>query len=168
MKNEEYIIRRFDINSAEDFTMWKQLNLQWLKGYAHSAGKIPYLLEKNDFITLDNPVENIIHKGGEIWFAEVLISNDKKIVGTIGLTPCDNEWELNKLAVVPEFQGKGIGKILVQTALDFAKKLGIKKLVLDSNSHLIKAIRLYESFGFKHIQPRGHYETADVAMEKII
>lgn len=165
---KNYTIREFDINSDHDAMMWKQLNLQWLQGYSHHSGNIPYLLEEEDFITLDNPIEKIIHKGGKIWFAEIMTMDNKKIVGTIGVMLSAGEWEVTKLAVLPEFQGNGIGSRLIQTVIDFSKKMGIKRLVLDSNHHLIKAIHLYERFGFQYIQPRGHYATADIAMEKLI
>jgi putative acetyltransferase len=158
----QFTIRNFDFTLSNDFLIWKQLGLEWLQGYEHSAGYIPYLLEEDDFISLNYPVENVIDPGGQIWFAEV---DNFEVVGTIGLMPHHHEWELIKLAVKPVFQGNGIGKALIQHAIDHAKKKGIKKLTLDSNSHLKTAVNLYEYFGFRFIPPRGQFVTADVAME---
>ncbi len=161
-------IRKFNIQSKEDPISWKDLGLQWLQGYHHHAGKLPNLLEDNDFIILDHPVKNIIQLGGEIWFAEYINNGKIKTVGTIGLCQHNQEWEIIKLAVYPEFQGQGIGKMLIQTAIDHANQKDINRLVLDSNSQLNTALRLYESFGFQHIPTRGHYETADIAMELLL
>jgi putative acetyltransferase len=77
----------------------------------------------------------------------------------------NQEFEILKLAVQPEFQGNGIGKALVKHAIDYAKLLNVNRIVLDSNSQLKTAIRLYQDFGFKFISPRGYFATADVAME---
>lgn len=158
-------IKEFDSQSPEHHAVWKRLGLQWLQGYQHSSGIIPELLEDSDFITLDYPVENIIQPGGQIWFAELNVDEKTYIVGTIGLMPHHGEWEVIKLAVQPKYQGKGIGKELIKTVINHAREKGINRLVLDSNSHLISAISLYESFGFQRIPTRGHFATADVAME---
>lgn len=158
-------IKNFNTQSSEHHAVWKRLGLQWLQGYQHSSGTIPELLEDGDFITLDFPVENIIRPGGQIWFAELNVGENTCIVGTVGLMPHHGEWEIIKLAVQPEYQGQGIGKALVKTVISHAREKGIERLVLDSNSHLISAINLYESFGFQKIPTRGHFATADVAME---
>lgn len=161
-------IRKFNPTAMEDHQTWKQLNLQWLRGYDHHEGTLPYLLEEGDFKTLDDPVKNIIQTGGQIWFAETRDPDISKTVGTIGLMRHHEEWEIIKLAVLPEFQGQGIGKLLINTVVDYAKQLRINRLVLDSNSQLTTAIRLYKKFGFQTIPARGHFATADVAMELIL
>jgi len=158
-------IRLFNPASVDDYTIWKQLGLQWLQGYNHHAGVIPKLLEKGDFYLLDHPVENVIQQGGQIWFIEV----DTKIAGTIGILPHHDEWEIIKLAVAPAFQGKGLAKILIKTVIEYSKKKGIGRLILDSNSSLVAAIHLYESFGFRHIPVTNReFATVDVAMELVL
>lgn len=161
-------IKNFNPQSSEQHAIWKRLGLQWLQGYQHTAGVIPELLEDSDFDTLDHPVENIILPGGQIWFAELEVAGKNLIAGTIGLMVKHGEWEVIKLAVQPEYQGHGIGRALVNTVINYARNKAIKRLVLDSNSHLSTAIQLYESFGFQRIPTRGHYVTADVAMELLL
>ncbi len=48
-----------------------------------------------------------------------------------------------------------------------AKQMGIKRIILVSNSKLTTAVRLYESLGFSHVPLPGdlEYDTADVYME---
>jgi GNAT superfamily N-acetyltransferase len=68
--------------------------------------------------------------------------------------------------VRPEYQGKGISKLLLQRCLDEAIQLKAKKIMLFSNHQLKKAIQLYEQFGFKHVAVTDSpFTTADIKME---
>ncbi len=53
------------------------------------------------------------------------------------------------IAVMTSSMGKGLGRILMQTAENFAKDRNYKKLYLETHSSLKAAIRLYEKLGFK-------------------
>ena len=60
--------------------------------------------------------------------------------------------EIHAVYVDKEFRGKGIGKMLIQKALDEIKKSpGIKKVELGVMSQQDAAIALYEHFGFKKV-----------------
>ncbi len=64
-------------------------------------------------------VEKIIEPGGQIFFAVV----DEKAVGTVALIPmADNAFELAKMAVVPEFRGRGIGDLLMDACIEFPRE----------------------------------------------
>lgn len=58
---------------------------------------------------------------------------------------------LKRMFVVEEYQGKGLGRILLETALTSAKKIGYKFMRFDSLRGLTKALKLYQSYGFKEI-----------------
>jgi len=69
-----------------------------------------------------------------------------------------NEAELLLLAVTIEWQGRGIGRLLVQDFADTAAARGADKLFLevrDGNP----AVRLYKGFGFREIGRRPKYYT---------
>ena len=69
-----------------------------------------------------------------------------------------NEAELLLLAVSIEWQGRGIGRLLVQDFADTAAARGADKLFLevrDGNP----AVRLYKGFGFREIGRRPKYYT---------
>ena len=53
------------------------------------------------------------------------------------------------IAVMTSSMGKGLGRMLMQTAENFAKDRNYKKLYLETHSSLKAAIRLYEKLGFK-------------------
>lgn len=59
------------------------------------------------------------------------------------------EFYLDTISVDPNAQGKGIGKILIIAAIDWAKKLGHKRvgLLVDVNNG--RALNLYQKMGFQ-------------------
>ena len=136
----------------------KTLNLEWLQKY--------FKVEAKDEEMLSNPQEEIIDKGGMIFYAKY----NHKIVGTISLLKIDQTtFELSKMAVSDGVQGLGIGQKLLEHCLEIAKQNGIKKLILYSNRKLLPAIYLYTKFGFQEIPLEDSiYERADIKMEKIM
>jgi GNAT superfamily N-acetyltransferase len=76
-------------------------------------------------------------------------------VGFCSLTIKDNLWQqgflgnIDELVVEESFRGKGIGKILVETIIDIARKIGCKKVELDSSLHRKRAHKFYQDMGFE-------------------
>jgi putative acetyltransferase len=137
---------------------FKRLNLEWLDKYN--------LTESHDLEILDDPEGIVIARGGCIFLA----MDDKKVVGTAGLwKENEKEYELVKMAVDPSYRGKGISKLLLDHCLEETKKLKAKKIFLFSNSQLKTALKLYEQYGFRHVDPKDSpYVTADVKMELVL
>ena len=85
---------------------------------------------------------------------EVVVDATGEVVGTVGLLPLDDgRCELRKLYVAKEHRGRGLGKRLVQDALEKAKALGFRRVELETAGVLEVAGRLYESFGFRPFVP---------------
>lgn len=86
------------------------------------------------------------------------------IIGGVGVaefTTFNNCAEIQKLYLSDVAQGKGIGKRLMQTAENFARKAGYRLLYLETHTNLEKAIRLYEKIGFYKIdKPRSALHSA--------
>lgn len=88
---------------------------------------------------LKNSVEN---KDSGIYF--LVAKSGDKVIGTISFGPCGSEikkctnnqldtiGELGSLYILPEYQGKGIGSVLIHSMLKFVYSLGIKEFCLDS------------------------------------
>ncbi|MEI9810823.1 MAG: GNAT family N-acetyltransferase [Bacteroidota bacterium] len=142
----------------EHHASFKELNLEWLDHYN--------LTESHDLMILDDPQGTILNRGGYIWMAEV----DGKMVGSAALIKeQEGEYELAKMAVTVAYRGKGISKLLIEKCLEKAKETGARKLSLFSNHQLQTAIRLYEKYGFRHVELHDSpFETADVRMELIL
>lgn len=134
----------------------KTLNYAWLEAYFH--------VEEGDRISLSNPEASIIDPGGFIFFARY----GESIAGTASLLKkSETVFELGKMVVAQSLQGMGIGKVLLEHCLDFAKEKGIRTLILYSNTLLEPAIHLYRKYGFEEIplEP-GVYERGNIKMEK--
>lgn len=137
---------------------FKELNTEWLSKY--------FEVEPIDHQVLNNPQEEIIDKGGYIFY----LSANNEIVGTVALIKRgDNDVELSKMAVTSNAQGQGFGQILLQHCIDFCAKNNIKDLFLYSNRKLDTAIKLYFKNGFIEIPMQENlYKRADIKMTKSI
>jgi ribosomal protein S18 acetylase RimI-like enzyme len=59
-----------------------------------------------------------------------------------------DEAELHLLAVDDAYRGVGLGRALVSAAIEVAKELGFRKIVLWTQPSMTAAQKLYESTGF--------------------
>ncbi|WP_168927475.1 ribosomal protein S18-alanine N-acetyltransferase [Nitrincola alkalilacustris] len=59
-----------------------------------------------------------------------------------------DEAELLRIAVSPDFQGRGCGRQLIQGALSFLQQRGCCRVMLEVRRSNLAAIRLYEHCGF--------------------
>ena len=146
------VIIDYEDQYLEDF---RRLNLEWLEQFN--------LTESHDLEILDHPRENVIDRGGCIF----LLKEEDVIIGTAGIFKInDHEFELIKMTVAPEHRGKKFGDMLLEKCINQAKEMNASKLILFSNSHLQTAIRLYEKFGFRHVEViDAPFKTADIKME---
>ena len=58
----------------------------------------------------------------------------------------DDEWKLQRMAVLTEFRSKGLGKALAKEALEKIRRLGGKKVKIHAQKY---ALNFYEKLGFK-------------------
>lgn len=140
---------------AADFL---RLNIEWLHKYE--------LTEPADISMLENYQSEILDTGGCIFLAKAA----DEIVGSAALIQDKpGEFELAKMAVTANWQGKGISKLLMEKCLVKAKELAATKVFLVSSSKLNTALSLYEKYGFKHVQViENHYTNADIRMELVL
>lgn len=136
---------------------FRRLNMEWLEKYN--------LVESHDLEILDFPRENVIERGGFIF----LVKEGDDIIGSAGLFKMDDTYELIKMAVDPAHRGKKFGEMLLKKCIDKAREIHATRIILYSNSNLQTAIRLYEKFGFKHVEVTdAPFETADIKMELVL
>ncbi len=140
--------------------LFKSLNEQWITQH--------WQIEPHDLDYLDHPQEYIIDKGGFVFVA----TYKGTPVGVCALCKMDDplyDYELAKLAVSSEAQGKGIGLLLCETVVGKAKELGAKRLFLESNTLLKTAIYIYRKIGFKELSEcHPAYERGNIQMELIL
>ncbi|MBL7153465.1 MAG: GNAT family N-acetyltransferase [Phycisphaerae bacterium] len=90
-------------------------------------------------------------RGGAFY---VLEGKAGSIIGAYGLYPIDEATcELRKMYLSKSFRGKGLGKLLLEDALAQARRMGFRKVTLETASVLKEAISLYKSYGFLEYEP---------------
>lgn len=141
-----------------DTTAFRTLNEEWISRH--------FTLEARDVETLADPEGSILRKGGHIF----MVHSGHEAVGCVALIPMsDGVYELSKMAISPRLRGRGIGRRLLQHAIDQARLIGARSLFLGSSTKLPNAVHLYESMGFRHVQPETlppmPYTRANVFME---
>jgi len=150
-------LRQFQPGDAAAF---RRLNEEWITRF--------FRIEPKEEPVLADPQATILDKGGRIFFATA----GERCVGCCALVRIrDKEFEVAKMAVEPSYQNAGIGRRLLHAAIEEGRNAGAQRLYLETNHVLKPAIRLYESVGFKHIDPNrvvpSAYARADVYMELI-
>jgi GNAT superfamily N-acetyltransferase len=141
-------------------TAFRALNEEWISAY--------FSMESSDHKALDNPEGYILNKGGCILVALV----DEQPAGVCALIKMDDpeyDFELAKMAVSPQFQGRKIGLMLGEAILQKAKSMGAARVYLESNTLLQTAIKLYYKLGFEKIAGRSTpYERCNIQMGRVI
>jgi ribosomal protein S18 acetylase RimI-like enzyme len=77
----------------------------------------------------------------------------------------DETIEISRIYVHRSFIGGGVGKMLMQTAIQFAKKENKKTVWLGVWKRNHRAIRFYESFGFKKFSEHDFILGDDVQLD---
>ena len=85
----------------------------------------------------------------------VIEEKDGKMIGAGGMGGLFN---IPSLQISKELQGKGIGKILLDTTIKEAKRRGFSYISGSRNPENTRAIKLHDYFGFK-IVFRAHYNS---------
>jgi N-acetylglutamate synthase-like GNAT family acetyltransferase len=99
------------------------------------------------FVQLYNPYRD------RIWLAE-----DKgKIIGCAAIVRTSKtEAQLRWYLVHPDYRGQGIGKLLMQEAVNFCTERKYKSVFLWTTSELTAAAHLYAQAGFKKTEVKSH------------
>jgi GNAT superfamily N-acetyltransferase len=133
------------------------LNSVWIEKY--------FWMEDVDLNVLRNPEEEIIARGGMVFFAKA----GSSIVGTGAVINHGNGlYEISKMAVDEDSQGKGIGRRIITRAIDWVKESSGKKIFIETNTVLETAVNLYKKLGFVLVQDtsgRSHYERTNLHLE---
>lgn len=99
-----------------------------------------------------------------IWLAE----RDGGLVGCIAIVgAAADEAQLRWFLVAPEARGAGLGRRLLETAIEFARDQGYRSVFLWTVSRLAAAAALYRGAGFAKVEERpGRHWGVDVVEER--
>jgi GNAT superfamily N-acetyltransferase len=88
------------------------------------------------------------------WIAEL----KGEVVGSVFLVrQSPTVSKLRLLIIDPKARGQGLGKRLTRACIAFARRVGYKKMVLWTQSHLGAARAIYQAEGFQKTASEKHY-----------
>lgn len=85
------------------------------------------------------------------------IEYDKKIVAYAGFWKVFDEAHVTNVAVLPEYRGKGISKVLMHSLFNLACTNNIDRMTLEVRESNYVAINLYTRLGFDNCGKRPNY-----------
>lgn len=121
---------------------------------------------------IGNAQEEYFNKNGDFLVGEV----DGQIVAIGGYKQKDKETaNIRKMRTLPEYQGKGIGRKMLEALEESIRRHSdYKKIKVGTSTIMPNAIRLYTSMGYKEVEripkPDAGYgkDFAEIAYEKSI
>ncbi len=130
-----------------------------------SAVGIPYSPKDRHADIAD--VELHYMQNGCFW----CLFDNENLIGTVAvrIIDIDNKVvELKRMFVLPEYQGKGYGRVLVDHAIDYAREQQYNKICLDTRKQFSAAQHLYRSSGFKENEKYNDNERAELYFELVL
>lgn len=114
---------------------------------------------------------NLFKTPGSVYF---VAEENGLVLGGCGIFPTKGLpvgcVELVKLYLSPEYQGKGLGRKLMETSLEWAKENHHTQVYLETFAELASAVILYEKLGFKSVpEPMGEsgHHACEIWMLKV-
>jgi len=103
---------------------------------------------------------------GPVWVVEL----DGGVAGTVAAVSKDDRLYIRGMAILPAARGQAIGRLLLATVQQHALDHGHQGMTLSTTPFLSRAIRLYESFGFRRTEegPQDLFATPLFTMEKAL
>jgi RimJ/RimL family protein N-acetyltransferase len=89
---------------------------------------------------------------GAFW---VVRDEAERVVGSIGVDRVDTHTaEIHRLYLDAHLRGRGLGRVLMETALAWAREHGLPRMVLWSDTRFTASHRLYDRMGFVRLGER--------------
>ncbi|MFZ2515251.1 MAG: GNAT family N-acetyltransferase, partial [Candidatus Lutibacillus vidarii] len=111
----------------------------WLgEGRVNDTWDIPPLVE-----TLDD-----VRASSSVWRTWVVRSHGRLIASVRGRVDEDGTWEVGRLMVAPDWQGRGLGRVLLEYA-EQAAPPEVTDLWLITGAQSARNIRLYKRAGYR-------------------
>ncbi len=119
----------------------------------------PYPWSRNNF-------SDSLSQGYHAW---VLRAQDRELMGYFLVMGIVDEAHLLNVAVSRTWQGKGIGRLLVNQAVALSRGLGMESILLEVRPSNGRALEIYQRYGFSEIGRRkGYYPAANSTREDAI
>ena len=138
MENE-VPIRLSQPHSTEDWRQARRLIEQY-------AASLDFDLS---FQNLADELEHLASEYDAPAGAFLLAEDSGAYIGCVGLRYFSGVGEVKRLYVTPDARGRGAGRLLAEGIVAAARRLGYRRLLLDTVPSMKHALSLYVSLGFK-------------------
>lgn len=103
------------------------------------------------------------------YHAWVLRGQDRELMGYFLVMGIVDEAHLLNVAVSRKWQGKGVGRLLVNQAVALSRGLGMESILLEVRPSNVRALEIYQRYGFVEIGRRkGYYPSVNSTREDAI
>ena len=93
----------------------------------------------------------------EDYYLKFWVADEGGVVGMAGIERHDNaSAEVRRMAVNAANRRRGLGRALLQTAEDFCRSAGYRKIVLSTSELQSAARKLYESSGYRLVREEAN------------
>ena len=135
------VIRNYQNADREECrALWRELT-EWHREIYQD----PTIGGEHPELYFDKYLTNI--RPAHVWVATL----DSKTVGLIGLIIKEDEAEIEPLIVSKPYRRRGIGKQLIETAINEARKTGIKFLNIAPVARNVQTIKYVYNLGFQKL-----------------
>jgi putative acetyltransferase len=115
------------------------------------ASTLPFALDFQDF---DDEVATLPGRYAAPSGALLVARADGGVVGCVGVRPIDDATcEMKRLYVSESARGGGLGRVLADASIAEARRLGYRRMRLDTVPGMETAQALYARLGFREIAP---------------
>ncbi|MBN2561945.1 MAG: GNAT family N-acetyltransferase [Phycisphaerae bacterium] len=83
-------------------------------------------------------------QGGMFWS----LLAEGRVIGCAGVLVHGRECELHRMYLLPAYRGRGLGRLLLETSMDFGRRQGCRRMQAWSDVKLTQAHKLYRKAGF--------------------
>lgn len=94
----------------------------------------------------------------------LLALDEERVIGYVGVWILFDEAQITNVAITPEYQNKGIGRLMMKEIIKISQERKANAMTLEVRPSNERAIHLYKSLGFKSVgRRRGYYEDGEDA-----
>lgn len=124
---------------------------------------------ENEVYPFPWPRQTFVSSMGEGYECWVAYDSHDRMVGYFVLMKVVDEAHLLTIAVSGKLHGYGIGRKLMAHLIDMAReKMNVASLLLEVRPSNLRALDLYERYGFREIGRRKNYYQASLTREDAI
>ncbi|NJO89759.1 MAG: GNAT family N-acetyltransferase [Chloroflexia bacterium] len=113
----------------------------------------------------DVVINRTLKLGGKLLVMTQLSS--VRLIGCSWMSSDGRRVYIHHFGIHPDFQGRGLSKPLMQASMDFINELG-QQVKLEVHKNNVKAINLYEKFGFKYLGDYLVYIIRDIPIKNTL